>query len=214
MAKCANCKKSILFGGKSDGERRYCNQKCLDQDVLRETSELLPQELVDARVNALHRGRCPQCKNDGPIDVHQSYSLWTFVYFTQLSTRQHVCCRSCARGSQFWAIVRSGLFGWWGPIGIVMTPVQILRNVAGMLGGPPPYAPSAPLNQLVRRMTAEQVLANPDARHRAAGLFEPSPSQNMGEDQRSDDRGVRLDDVLGSVGRELPPRDLLVGHRS
>lgn len=207
MAKCANCKRIVLFGGETDGEQRYCNKKCLDQDVLRETSELIPQDLLDQRVQAVHRGSCPKCKNDGPVDVHQSYSLWTILYVTHLNTQQHLCCRSCARKSQSWATLRSVLFGIWGPFGILLTPVQILRNVAGMMGGPPPYAPSAPLFQLIRRATAEQIIEHSSARR-------PLPAHDVGEDQRRDDRGVRLDDVLRSVDAELAPRDLLVGNRA
>jgi hypothetical protein len=205
MAKCAHCKRIVLFGGKTDGELRYCNQKCLDQDVLRETSELIPQDVLDQRVQAVHRGRCPKCRNEGPVDVHQSYSLWTILYVTHTSTQVHLCCRNCARRAQSWATIRSLLLGIWGPFGLVLTPVQILRNVSGMIGGPPPYAPSAPLFQLIRRATAEQIIEHASARSR-------SPAEDVGEDQRRDDRGIRLDDVLGRVDAQLAPGDLLVGH--
>jgi hypothetical protein len=214
MAKCRTCKKIVLFGGKADGEYRYCNQKCLDEDLLRETSEMLPQHLVDERVHGVHQGRCPQCKKDqGPVDVHWTYSLWTFIYFTQIRSHQLVCCRSCARQGQFWASVRSLFLGVWGPIGILMTPVQILRNISAMIGGPPPYAPSALLFQLIRRVTAEEILQNASIRSRLADE-DASPAENVGDDPRRDDRGVRLDDVLRDVDSELASRNRLVGNRA
>ena len=209
MARCRNCKGFVLFGGETDGEHVYCRKKCLEQDVLRETSEMIPQDLLDERVHAVHQGSCPKCKSEGPVDVHQSYSLWTILYVTRLNTQLHLCCRGCARRTQFGAVIKSVLFGIWGPFGILLTPVQILRNLVGMIGGPPPYAPSAPLFQLIRRVTAEQIIEH--SKHRnAVG----SPAQNVREDQRRDDRGVRLDDVLRSVDAELAPRDLLVGNRA
>jgi hypothetical protein len=207
MARCRTCKGFVLFGGKTDGDYRYCTQKCLDEDLLRETGEMLPQDLLDERVHAVHQGRCPTCKKDqGSVDVHWAYSLWTFIYFTQTRSHQLLCCRSCARQAQFWASVKSILLGVWGPIGILITPVQILRNIGAMIGGPPPYAPSAPLFQLIRRVTAEQIVHNASTRSR-------TPSENVGDDQRHDDRGVRLDDVLRGVDSELASRDRLFANR-
>lgn len=212
MARCRTCKGIVLFGGKTDGEYRYCTQKCLDKDLLRETSEMIPQDVLDERVHAVHQGRCPKCKKDqGPVDVHWAYSLWTFIYVTQTRSHQLLCCRSCARQEQIWASVWSLFFGVWGPIGILMTPVQILRNIGAMIGGPPPYAPSVPLFQFIRRVTAEQIVQNASTRRTAGD--DASPAENVGEDQRRDDRGVRLADVLRGVDSELAPRDLLVGNR-
>src|SRR5690606_39847522 len=39
-----------------------------------------------------------------------------------------------------------------------------------------------------------------------------SPAEGQGEHQRSDDRGVGLDDELRGIYRELAPGDLLVGY--
>jgi dihydrodipicolinate synthase/N-acetylneuraminate lyase len=62
----------------------------------------------------------------------------------------------------------SGILGWWGPHGLFMTPVQIYRNVQGILSGPDPRAPSRQLKehvrgQLVREFLAEQRQSGPDA---------------------------------------------------
>ena len=43
---------------------------------------------------------------------------------------------------------------------------------------------------------------------------EELPAEHVGEDQRRDDGGVGLDDVLRRVDRELAPGDLLVRHRA
>jgi hypothetical protein len=40
--------------------------------------------------------------------------------------------------------------GWWGfPWGLILTPVQITRNIAGMYKGPDPSKPSDTLRKLV-----------------------------------------------------------------
>ena len=42
----------------------------------------------------------------------------------------------------------SGVFGWWGfPWGLVMTPVQLARNLVELTGGPKSDAPSALLQE-------------------------------------------------------------------
>ena len=42
--------------------------------------------------------------------------------------------------------------GWWGfPFGLIMTPVQVMRNLAGIFGGPNPASPSPALEKLIRR---------------------------------------------------------------
>ena len=43
------------------------------------------------------------------------------------------------------------LFGWWGfPWGFLMTPVQLARNIAGLVSSPDTTRPSAQLARMVR----------------------------------------------------------------
>ncbi|MFO0946564.1 MAG: hypothetical protein U1D30_11535 [Planctomycetota bacterium] len=52
----------------------------------------------------------------------------------------------------------SGLFGWWGfPWGLVFTPLQIYRNVRGILSPPDSRVPSPELEYVVRQKLAERV---------------------------------------------------------
>lgn len=51
-------------------------------------------------------------------------------------------------------------FGWWHlPWGILMTPVQIARNVGGVLRATDASRPSAQLEKLVRLQLATELLA-------------------------------------------------------
>jgi hypothetical protein len=47
-------------------------------------------------------------------------------------------------------VLFSAVLGWWGfPWGLILTPVQITRNVAGMCAGPDSSKPSDALRKLV-----------------------------------------------------------------
>jgi hypothetical protein len=160
MAKCANCNSTILFGGQRRGDLRFCNDECAQGGVLISLSHQVPDNLVQQEVWAVHQGRCPQCQGPGPIDVHVSHEIWSAIVFTQFKSLPHVLCRSCGRKKQLGAMVFSFFAGWWGfPWGLIMTPVQIARNLSGMLRSPDPTRPSAKLEEMVRmRLAADAVM--------------------------------------------------------
>jgi hypothetical protein len=87
----------------------------------------------------------------GPIDVHKVHKVWSAIFLTTWNSSQQVCCRSCATKSQLGGVLFSLLLGWWGfPWGLILTPVQITRNIVGMCAGPDPSHPSAELRKLVQ----------------------------------------------------------------
>jgi hypothetical protein len=50
--------------------------------------------------------------------------------------------------------------GWWGfPWGLIMTPVQLGRNLIGALGGSEAAAPSPELEKMVRTMLAARAVS-------------------------------------------------------
>jgi hypothetical protein len=53
------------------------------------------------------------------------------------------------------------VLGWWGlPWGLLMTPIQVGRNLVGLFFWPDPAVPSARLEQMVRMQLASNFLAN------------------------------------------------------
>ena len=49
--------------------------------------------------------------------------------------------------------------GWWGfPWGLLMTPIQIVRNFAGLFSSPDPDTPSEDMENIVRVMIAQDIL--------------------------------------------------------
>ncbi len=161
MATCDSCGSTILFGGIKENGMRFCNNDCRRNGSLLILSKQIPKNIVDEQANKIHRGLCPKCQGNGPIDVHTSYRIYSALVYTSWKNTPHVCCRSCGVRRQLGDLVFSSVLGWWGfPWGIIMTPMQIFRNLAGMLKGPDETRPSARLEDAVRISLAAQVAEN------------------------------------------------------
>lgn len=159
MASCANCGTTILFGGKKAGNYRFCNDTCLSNGQYLLLADQIPDSIVLQHTKALHEGECPVCnKLKGTVDVHTSHTVWSALLLTSWKNVPRVSCRSCGTKSQVLALLSSLFLGWWGlPWGIVMTPVQILRNLFGITLGPKRDAPSEQLKKLVRIHLGKQI---------------------------------------------------------
>lgn len=170
MAKCGYCGTTILFGGvKAEDGTRYCKQECADGGVLVELSDRLPDDVVREAVRETFHGACPICGGEGPVDVANAYKVWSIVLMTSWGTDVHVCCRSCARKRQAGKAALSLVVGWWGfPWGLVMTPVQVGRNLIALFR-PYPAEPSADLERIVRVALANQVVEQYHADQAADG---------------------------------------------
>jgi hypothetical protein len=153
MSTCNHCGALILFGGERLGNLRFCNDECFRAGAVAsaayELAKQVPEELVQDHVLAVHQGNCPRCGGPGPVDVHVSHRVWSAGHHAFWSSRPHVSCRACGVKSQLADALFTLLFGWWG-IGCVVVPVQIVRNILGMLRYPDPAAPSPRLEQMVR----------------------------------------------------------------
>jgi hypothetical protein len=158
MASCAYCGTTILFGGVRDGDRRFCNAKCQAGGALVELSRQLTDSSVQQAVWEVHQGACPKCDGPGPVDVHTSYRVWSAILLTQWSNQPQVSCRKCGIKAQLGNTLFSAVLGWWGfPWGLILTPVQIGRNVWGMISPPDTATPSAKLDNQVRLGLAARV---------------------------------------------------------
>ena len=63
----------------------------------------------------------------------------------------------------------SALLGWWGfPWGLIMTPVQIAKNLVGLASPPDSMHPSKTLEKHVRLAIAEQSLDENEDEEKAA----------------------------------------------
>jgi hypothetical protein len=139
MASCSYCDSFILFGGNTDHTGRYCNASCQQAGNELSFSHQIPRRQIDQRVWELHHGNCPRCGSPGPVDMHKAHKVWSALVLTSWNSSPALACRSCAVKRQVGAALFSGVFGWWGfPWGLIMTPVQVVRNIAEMPGFWPP----------------------------------------------------------------------------
>lgn len=159
MAKCDYCDSTIIFGGKRDANGRFCNQKCQARGTLLAVSRQIPEPTVQERVWKEHQALCPRCSGAGPIDVHVNHKIWSVVFLTSWNSSPRICCRSCGLKGQIGGTVFSLLFGWWGiPHGIILTPIQIFRNLIGIVHPPDPAKPSAQFEKILRMNLATELV--------------------------------------------------------
>lgn len=161
MANCSYCSSTIIFGGVRADGNHFCNAKCQRNHYLLRVAQQLPPDTVQQRITAIHQGPCPKCKRSGPVDLHRVYRVWSAFVFTRYGDYPRICCRSCATRSQLLGILSSFFLGWWGfPWGIILTPLQIARNIDSILNGPNPASPSYHLHNFVRIGLAAQLIQN------------------------------------------------------
>ena len=111
----------------------------------------IPATIVERHTHEVHQGNCPQCNGPGPVDVHTSYRVWSAAIVTSWSSRPAVSRGGCGTKRKLGDALFSLLLGWWGfPWGVLVTPVQIVRNLIGVASKPAPDRPSPALERMVR----------------------------------------------------------------
>ena len=157
MAKCAQCKHICFFNLKKSGDKVFCGDKCLQEALLEEACQRVDSALLQREIEAIFRGPCPRCsKQNGPVDIRRRHEVVSMLIITKWSTLSEFACKSCASKRQVASLLFSGVAGWWGfPFGLIVTPVQILRNGAEILKKNP-LQPSPELHRAVQVQLATQ----------------------------------------------------------
>jgi hypothetical protein len=159
LDRCDRCGFWIPLGGVRQDGFHYCCDECAQYGPLIPRSRQVPA--VEVRLAALKilSGRCEMCSGPGPVEVRRSYRIWSFVVLSHFSTRLQISCRLCGLKAQLRGIASSMLLGWWSlPVGVVMTPVQIGRNLWAMLVSPDGLEPTPALLQQASLIVAETAL--------------------------------------------------------
>jgi len=191
MASCAQCGSIILMGGIREGTLLFCNEACHKDGQIVAAARKIPAERVERKLTEVWRGQCPRCGGAGPNDVYYFHQIYSIFLFSRWSRERQICCRACGSSGQLRGLLFSLVFGWWGfPWGIIMTPIQIFRNIRG-LGSPPDASrPSAALRSLVsiQIAAAEGALQAANPRGTGAQGGSPVPAESsqrpMGHDSR------------------------------
>lgn len=114
MPKCAYCNSTILFGGKRDGDLRFCNDECLEGGAIIAESLAIPEDTVRQEVWKIHQGPCPLCNGQGPVDVHASHWIWSVLIVSSWNSKPQLSCRRCGIKAQLGSALFSFFLGWWG----------------------------------------------------------------------------------------------------
>lgn len=170
MATCDYCGSTIIFGGKRDANGRFCNQECQARGGLLAVSRRLPQSAVQEEVWREHQGLCPNCGGTGPVDVHVSHRVWSALVLTSWRSTPRISCRSCGMRNQMKDTAFSLVLGWWGiPSGLLVTPIQVGRNLCGIVRPPDPSKPSAQFEKIMRMNIAAEAVRQQRSQTAAAG---------------------------------------------
>lgn len=157
MAKCSTCGK-IMFGGLRTGSQRFCSGRCQKSGRVLSAAAVVPDDVVESLARHIHSSPCPKCGGPGPIDIYRYHRVWSAVLLTRWSSVSQASCRRCGLKSQAGSLAFSALVGWWGfPWGLIVTPVQIIRNIGAMARPPNSAAPSDALRRLARLQLASHV---------------------------------------------------------
>lgn len=180
MPSCSGCGQVILFGGVQSEGRHYCGATCQAKEELFSVADSIPNDVVMQSVRMVHQGDCPKCNARGPVDIHVSHSVVSFLVMTRWKSTPQLCCRRCGVKSQVGRLVVSSALGWWGfPWGLVITPFQIVRNILAMVRPPDPATPSQKLIECIRLRIATDVMASPRANNESFQMIgKPLSSDN------------------------------------
>jgi len=160
MASCNACGSTIIFGGKTVGDARFCSDACAQNGPMLSRARQISDADAIVFASKIHGGACPKCSGPGPVDVRTSHQVWSAILMTRWKSTQQIACRKCGIKAQAGDLAISALAGWWGfPWGLLMTPVQVGRNIVGMAVAPDPARPSPMLVQQARLILAQHSLS-------------------------------------------------------
>ncbi len=164
---CDYCGKSLrLLGSVKDGGQKFCSNDCLRTSRLMEAAVDIPEKDIQEFAYSLRRGPCPNCREKKrDIEIRKYYWVWSAAIFTQWGVSTKVCCKTCGVKANLASILGCVALGWWGiPWGILMTPVQVLRNLSELLRRIDKNKPSDEL-LLAAKLKLAEARRKPESEH-------------------------------------------------
>ncbi len=179
MSQCANCGTVILFGGVIQYGSVYCGKACAQRHSTGRVE--VPDAVLDQAVREVHQGDCPVCGGPGPVDIHSSHRVMSFLIITQFQTIPRLSCGSCAKKAKLFNSFVTGTIGWLGvPFGLIFTPIYLTKNLVGLCFSRSSEEPSAQLREFTRSLVVQNVLTQ------AMDRLKP-PEESDEEDEDADE---------------------------
>jgi hypothetical protein len=131
---CDHCGKSTFPNGFVDRGQRFCSEACLQTlRSLEATANMPAHEILDHALR-IRSGACPKCgRRNGINEARRQYWVWSALVFASWGHDCRIQCRRCAVRGNLECIAACLLLGPWSIKGIVLTPVQIVRNIGEMM---------------------------------------------------------------------------------
>jgi len=163
---CDNCGKHAGRNAIRDAGQKFCSRTCWRAARLNEAAVDVREEDVQRLARDIRDGRCPRCgRRSSPVEVRQARWVWSALFLTRWGTTASTCCKSCGDTDQLVALLKCLALGWWGfPWGLLITPVQMLANIVGLLQRRDPPSPTHALVEVARMKLAAQLLDAPALR--------------------------------------------------
>lgn len=159
---CQQCGASIIFGGVREGGLRFCGKACAARSPLLQAAGRADMAVIEKIAREIHQGRCPVCQGVGPVDIHTSHWAASICILTFWRSPTRLSCQSCGRNALIRDSLISAFVGWWGfPFGVILTPIQLVRNIIELASPPSPLQPSSELLGMARLVAAQRALAQP-----------------------------------------------------
>lgn len=161
---CAYCRTPLLISRIKCAGKIFCCDDCLKRYAIRQAAPSISDEVIEANVREIHEGVCAICGGSGPVDVHRSYRVISFIIISQYGSFQQLSCRWCGTKAKLKEACITFFMGWWALPGIFLTPPFVLANMFGVVAeffcafGAP--EPSSALKKLVANQLALEAFAN------------------------------------------------------
>ena len=173
MGRCAYCEKFII-GGKKQGSVRFCSDTCYEQGFLAQLADQATPELIVERIQEIRARCCPVCEGEGPLDLYTTHTAWSLIVFTGWRHRPQLSCAGCGRKSIQRGLASTALLGWWSiPLGIVMTPWQLINGFKELSKCRDTSEPSTDLLDQVRLELGAEIVAKQSAEKKRVGKLQP-----------------------------------------
>lgn len=153
---CDYCGASTFLGAVTDGEQRFCSERCRVEIRLLERSIGMPTDLIVERALRLRGEACPACGTEGGmLDVRTSEAPVSLLWVYSDGRRSALLCRRCGDRANLWGIAVRLLLGWWSFPGLFATPGTIYRNWKRFRAGDEGMLSEAFLHEARLRLASE-----------------------------------------------------------